>query len=330
MSSFLQASSATLIAHVVIFIAIAVRVIMSRPATGVALAWLFLVATLPFGGAAAYLLFGERRVGGTRARRIAALRPDYDALVAAVIREGLTDVEWSRHWPAARAMDRLGTQTIGIPTVHGSHLTMLCDTKEMLAAIARDVDAAETSVLMEFYIWNEGGMGDEVLEAVIRAEERGVHCRLLIDALGARPWWRGKQPERLRAAGVEVLPALPVGLFRTFVGRNDLRLHRKIVVIDGKVAWTGSMNLVDPRFFKQDAGVGEWIDAMVRVEGAAVAPLAATMIGDWQLETGEDVGELVQSAGLPARGAHGSRPTSRWCRPARRRPRTASCRCSSR
>jgi cardiolipin synthase len=151
---------------------------------------------------------------------------------------------------------------------------------------------------MEFYIWNEGGAADEVLEAVIRAAQRGVSCRLLIDALGARPWWKGKQPQQLRDAGVEVRPALPVGFFRTFVGRTDLRVHRKIVVIDGKAAWTGSMNLVDPRFFKQDSGVGEWVDAMVRVEGAVVAPLACTMIGDWILETGEPLDDLIESAGL--------------------------------
>ena len=51
-----------------------------------------------------------------------------------------------------------------------------------------------------------------------------------------------------------------------------MRLHRKIVVIDGAIAWTGSMNLVDPRFFKQDAGVGEWVDAMVRLQGSVVVP----------------------------------------------------------
>ena len=141
------------------------------------------------------------------------------------------------------------------------------DTQEVLHAIVRDVDAAETSVLMEFYIWNEGGAADGVLESVIRAAQRGVSCRLLIDALGARPWWRGKQPQRLRDAGVELQDALPVGIFRTFVGRTDLRVHRKIVVVDGHVAWTGSMNMVDPRFFKQDSGVGQWVDAMVRLRG---------------------------------------------------------------
>jgi cardiolipin synthase A/B len=121
---------------------------------------------------------------------------------------------------------------------------------------------------MEFYIWQEGGAADELLEAVVRASRRAVSCRVLVDALDARPWWRGGQPQRLREAGVELRPALPVGLLRTFVGRTDLRLHRKIVVVDGDVAWTGSMNIVDPRFFKQEAGVGQWVDAMVRVAGS--------------------------------------------------------------
>jgi cardiolipin synthase len=82
------------------------------------------------------------------------------------------------------------------------------------------------------------------------------------------------------------------------VSRNDLRLHRKIVVIDGTAAWTGSMNLVDPRYFKQDANVGQWVDAMVRVEGTVVLPLAMTIIGDWMLETAEPIETIIETAGL--------------------------------
>ena len=91
---------------------------------------------------------------------------------------------------------------------------------------------------------------------------------------------------------------MPVGLFQTIVSRNDLRLHRKIVVVDGGIAWTGSMNLVDPRYFKQDAHVGQWVDAMVRLEGWAVIPLAMTMIGDWMLETAESIDAIIEAAGL--------------------------------
>jgi cardiolipin synthase len=295
---FLLHSTITIVMHAVIVVAISVRVIMKRPATGVALAWLLLVVAIPFVGALIYLFIGERRIGLRRAKRIAKLRTEFKRITEMAIHEGLIDVDWSRHVPAAQGMDRLGRTMGGAPTVRGSSFRMYNDTQEILGALVSDVDAARTSVLMEFYIWNEGGAADQVLEAVIRAAKRGVSCRLLVDALGARPWWKGGQPQRLRDAGVEVQHALPVGVFRTFVGRTDLRVHRKIVVVDGDVAWTGSMNLVDPRFFKQDSGVGEWVDAMVRLEGAVVAPLAATMIGDWILETGEPFGALIESAGL--------------------------------
>ena len=292
--------------HALIMAAISVRVIMLRPTRGVALAWLLLVAMLPFVGGLVYLLVGERRIGRRRTRGIVELRMDYRKISAAAIPTGLTEVDWPRHAPAAQGMDRLGRTLVGSTTVHGSSFKLFSDTETVLKAIARDVDGAKTSVLMEFYIWNEGGYADVVLDAVIRAARRGVHCRILIDALGARPWWKSQQPQQLRDAGVELRAALPVGLFRTLIGRTDLRLHRKIVVVDGDVAWTGSMNMVDPHFFKKGAGVGEWVDAMARLEGAVVVPLGATLIGDWLLETGEPMQDLIHSAGL-----HLTRPQGR-------------------
>jgi cardiolipin synthase len=299
MSLILYASAAiTAILHIAIFVGIAVRVIMLRPAPGVALAWLLLVAVLPLLGLPLYLLFGERRIGQKRAQRMAIQRADFEELGKEFVKEHMTTIDWSTHPPANQMMDRLGKNKRGIPTLSGNELKLYSDTQEILAAIAADVDRAESSVQMAFYIWHEGGTADEVLEAVIRAARRGVRCRLLIDHLGARPWWRGKQPERLQEAGVELRNALPVGLLKGFVTRNDLRLHRKIVTIDGRIGWTGSMNLVDPRFFKQDAGVGEWIDAMVRVEGNAVLVLGATLVADWQRETGEDTRRLIESADL--------------------------------
>ncbi len=287
-----------MILHVLISAGIGLRVLMRRPATGVALAWILFVVTLPFGGAAVYLIIGERRLDPWRAKRLLMQHDDFRDLCDAMIADGLTAVDWSRHTTAVRGMDRLGRHASGSPTVHGSTIELLSDTQAIFRRLAQDIEAAETSLLMEFYIWDEGGAAGDILEAVIRAAGRGVACRLLIDALGARPWWRGAQPKRLRDAGVELRMALPVGLFRTIVGRTDLRLHRKIAVIDGRVAWTGSMNLVDPRFFKRDAGVGQWVDAMTRIEGAAVAPLTAIVTGDWMVEAGEKLPELMANVGL--------------------------------
>ncbi|MGO9114751.1 MAG: cardiolipin synthase [Thermoguttaceae bacterium] len=303
---FFQPSMLLTLAHVLVVLAISLRVIMRRPPSGVALAWMFLVAFLPLVGPVFYLLIGERRVGLRRARRIAALRSDYAMLAQRVIDQGLTQVPWDKHRPEARGMDRLGTCLVGIPTVAGSMAKFYSESEQILRAIAEDIDNAHKSVLMEFYIWNEGGAADEVFEALLRAGRRGVSCRVLVDAVGARPWWRGRQPQRLREAGVPVQPALPVSLLQTVVSRNDLRLHRKIVVIDGHVAWTGSMNLVDPLYFKQDAHVGRWVDAMVRLEGSVVAPLAMTMIGDWMLETAESIDAIIASAELGLDGPKGT------------------------
>lgn len=291
-------SSVTLEFHFLFVIAISIRVIMKRPAPSVALAWLLLIAAIPLVGVVMYLLIGERRIGRTRVKRVEKLREDFGAIAEEAIKIGLTDVDWDRHPNAARGLNQIGNTLGGSPTVHGSDLQLFDDTEEILAAIAKDVDEATTSVLIEFYIWNKGGRADDVLEAVIRASERGVKCFLLVDAIGAAPWWRTDQPKRLRNAGVELRQALPVGLIRPLFGRTDLRLHRKIVVVDGEVAWTGSMNLVDPKFFKQNAGVGEWVDAMVRVKGAAVAALASVMIGDWMVETGQPLREMIEVAGL--------------------------------
>jgi cardiolipin synthase len=96
----------------------------------------------------------------------------------------------------------------------------------------------------------------------------------------------------LRQEGVRIASALPGGLLRLLFRRPDLRLHRKIAVIDGAVGYTGSLNLADPLLFKQDAGVGQWVDALVRVEGPAVGGLADTFREDWALETGETPGPI--------------------------------------
>ena len=305
MNIVLQTSTVIAVTHIAIMLAIAVRVIMRRPARGVALAWLLLVSVFPIGGAVVYLMVGERRISPRRSRELDTVRLDYRKVSSTEIPARLTEIDWTRHSLAARGMDRIGRNLVGSPTVHGSRFALLSDTQEMLKAIARDIDAAQTSIMMEFYIWNEGGAADDVMAALIRAAARGVVCRVLIDGLGARPWWKGSQPQKLRDAGVQLIEALQVGIWRSIVGRADVRLHRKIIIFDGRIAWTGSMNLVDPRFFKQDAGVGEWVDAMVRLEGAAVVPLGVVMVGDWVVETGEAFHEVMVSAGLHLARADG-------------------------
>ena len=128
-----------------------------------------------------------------------------------------------------------------------------------------------------------------LLTALTTAAKRGVECTILADAVGSGAFLGSEWETQLREAGVRIVPALPVGVFKTFFARSDLRNHRKILIVDNLVAYTGSFNLVDPRFFKQGAGVGEWVDVMMRCRGEMVLELAAVFYADVAVETDENL-----------------------------------------
>jgi cardiolipin synthase len=153
---------------------------------------------------------------------------------------------------------------------------------------------------MEFYIWSAGGFVDDLVAALVRAAERGVACSALMDSLGSRPFFKSESFARLQTAGVRLVEILPVSPLRAFFVRFDLRDHRKIAVIDRRIAYTGSMNIADPRYFKQDAGVGEWVDAMVRVEGDAAWVLEAISLSLTSLQTGSRFAPLPPPKLTPA------------------------------
>ncbi len=214
-------------------------------------------------------------------------------------------------WPKLR---QFVEGSVGFSAVTGNHLQLIEGAHATLTMILDDIDRAHTTCDLEFYIWNPGGIADQIAEALIRAEARGVRCRVLLDSVGSGPFLRNKLARRMRDNGVEVVEALPVGLLRSLFVRVDLRMHRKIVVIDGSIAYTGSLNLVDLRYFKQGSGVGEWIDAMVRVTGPVVKLLELVFVLDWLIETGETLDGLIpvnaEDMPVPAGGAR----SRKYCR----------------
>lgn len=291
------------IAHLALQVALAFRVIMRRRPTGESLAWIMVIFVFPIIGPLLYLTIGELRLGRRRERKFVELYPPIRKWLADLPQRSLVD--WSRLDPDFEPLSQLGEKTIGVPSLRGNHVELIDCWQQVFTHLLADVDAAERTCHLEFYIWCNGGEADKVVDALIRAAGRGVVCRVLVDALGSRTFLRSEVVSRLRAAGVLVQAALPGGLLRAPFVRFDLRLHRKIVVIDGRVAYTGSLNLVDPRYFKKDAGVGEWVDAMVRIEGPAVEALAITFLSDWFIETDADLAELQATGDAhpqPSRG----------------------------
>ena len=92
-----------------------------------------------------------------------------------------------------------------------------------------------------------------------------------------------------RYEGIHLESALPVSLFSALLSRADIRLHRKIAVIDYKIAYSGSLNMVDPHYFKKNSNIGQWIDAMVRAKGEIVSSLHHLIHFDWKVLTDSEI-----------------------------------------
>ena len=266
-------------------IGLSLRILMRGNTVGVTFAWMTIVLALPYLGALLYLLIGEHRLGERRLGRarevIEKSRQWRDTLCERASREAVSIP------PGYQSVDHQASKIIGYPTLPGNTLTLLSDYKSIFRALINDIKAAQTSCSLEFYIWESGGLADELLETAIEARERGVEIRILLDAVGSKNFLRGEPCRRLRRAGIKVTDALHVNALKMLFQRADIRNHRKIAVIDSCIAYTGSQNLVDPRFFKQEAGVGEWVDLMIRVEGPAVTALDNVIAMDWSVESGE-------------------------------------------
>jgi cardiolipin synthase len=303
MNTQLFTDIALAVLHLVFVGGVAVRVIWVHRPPGSAFAWLLLVALLPYVGVVMYVLFGERPIGRERLRRAHAFYAAFPDVATPLWQPDVAD---RRTLPKQlQGIALLAENAAGMPVLEGSRLALHAGAEEILRAIIADIEFAHESIDIAFYIWNQGGTADEVGEALERASARGVKCRVLLDAIGSKPFLKGRWPARLRAGGIQVEVALAVGVLGLVFQRADLRLHRKIVVIDERIAYTGSMNLVDPRFFKQDAGVGEWVDAMVRVAGPAVAALRAVFLFDWKLQTGEPYVPASSAAFIARRAVGG-------------------------
>lgn len=289
--------------HPLIVMLFALRIIWVRRPPGVALAWILIVTIMPVVGICSYFLVGERPTGRVRKQRIAQIVPAYTdmtALFDARFPDSICQID-----PRFQPMGRLGEYHGGMPPLPGNQLSLYSDADTILRGMAQDIDAAQYRCDIEFYIWNPGGIADDVAKALIRAAQRGISCRVLLDELGSATFWKSDWPKRLKDSGIHLVKACAIHPLRLQFGRADLRLHRKIVAIDQQIAWTGSLNLVDPAFFKQDAGVGKWVDAMVRLTGPGAVALTTIFESDWAVEGGNINGfrqflDQMQATPVPA------------------------------
>ncbi|MFM2482197.1 cardiolipin synthase [Celerinatantimonas sp. YJH-8] len=268
--------------YTLLLFAVALRVIMRRRDIGFSLAWLALIMGIPLAGLVLYGLFGELKLGNRRAEQSRLMYRPYKSWLNAKTTQSNPEAT-----SLAAPIANLVRFRTGMPYQQGNDLQLLTTPEQILGRIVDDIAAAQHECLFEFYIWFNGGLVDKINQALLDARARGVECRILLDSVGSHEFLRSDWARRLKIAGVRLVEVLPVGTFRMLFQRLDLRMHRKLVVIDQRVGYTGSMNMVDPHYFKQDAGVGQWVDVMVRLKGPTVRSMWMTLVWDWEMETSE-------------------------------------------
>ncbi len=247
-----------------------------RPAA--ARTWLLLIFLLPWPGIALYLLIGRVRLP---VWRVAMQRRAAEALAAA---KGKTWQQTRRTRPRVQpefASAVVLAEKLGhFETLDGNAIELLPGYDDAITRLIADVDAARHHVHLLYYIFADDPTGNRVADALVRARGRGVVCRVLMDGVASRRSARRLVP-RLRAAGVEVNFVMAVGLLRRSTARYDLRNHRKLAVIDGRIGYTGSQNLVDAEFVR---GLPNR-ELVVRVRGPVVAQLDVVFVADRWFET---------------------------------------------
>jgi cardiolipin synthase len=189
--------------------------------------------------------------------------------------------------PEPRALVRLAGRMVagrigGFPLLGGNAVELLDGRGQMVERLVAEVDGARHHAHLLFYQYVDDDTGRRVAGALARAAARGVECRVLWDG------WASRGSARLgawmRERGVRVHTALAIRGVRQPLSRADVRNHRKIAVVDGRVAFTGSDNIHDA---DHALAHGSWHQISARVEGPAVLPLQTMFAEDWYFATGE-------------------------------------------
>lgn len=264
-------------------LALSLRILMKRRPVGVTLAWLLFLYAIPVGGIFFYLLFGERYLGRLRAQRATKLFNYYSLWLQRILLEQL-NIAPQR--PVIRPVMELTRGSLGMPVIVGSQWSLHGQPDDVFQQLIQDFDNASDCIFIEFYIVESKGLVEPVLAALEKAVSRGVHVYMMVDSVGSNGFLRSHRAREMRSAGVKIVDALHANVLRMTLRRQDLRQHRKLISVDNRVAYTGSMNLADPAHFKTRSGVGPWVDIMVRLEGDIAKVIQGTQIFDWEMETG--------------------------------------------
>ncbi|GEC76555.1 cardiolipin synthase [Microbacterium maritypicum] len=249
-----------------------------------AMAWLLAVFFIPFVGVFLFLVIGNPRLPRARRRKQDQIN-EYIAETSEHLHFGtLRPNAPSWFGPIVQMNQKLGA--LPLSGDNGAHL--ISDYQESLDEMAEAIRTAQEYVHVEFYILQSDAATDNFFRALEEVRARGVEVRVLLDHWANRGKPRYKQTiARLNAMGADWHLMLPVQPLKGKMQRPDLRNHRKLLVVDGNIAFLGSQNVTDSTYnLKKNIRRGlHWVDLMVRLDGPVVLSVNAVFVADWYSET---------------------------------------------
>lgn len=259
-------------------IGVAVYVILERRSAQATFAWIFALAFFPLVGVFVYLFFGPRRFERRKKRRArAAHAVSKMAVVDAA--HGRTASDVSRN--LMTMCEAAGGRSARART---ANIALYFRGVDKYRAVLEAIEGAEHHIHLEYYIWEPDQIGTRIRDALAARARQGIEVRVLVDGFGSSRatsrFWR----PLVEAGGVVArFNALTLNRFRPRM--SNFRTHRKIVVVDCAIAFTGGMNVSDVHT-EEMSGERAWRDTHLRIEGAAVKGLQMLFLEDWHFATG--------------------------------------------
>lgn len=268
-------------------LAVAVFLILENRSPQSTFAWLFLLLIFPLGGVVIYVMFGRSRHAFSRGRTLAKLLEGTSlaARSAALVKEqpakleGLDELcgEYARLagmlWSTARS-----------PLTFGNRVEILQNAREKYPRLLEDMRAATSSIHLLYYEWASDTFTEDVARLLVEKVRHGVQVRIIYDPVGSFTMLSPLYVWKLRRAGVRIYPFSTLLQLHTLSYRN----HRKIAVLDGRIAYSGGLNMTEKHLTGPE-GFSGWRDTHARVTGESVAILQSVFATMWHNRTGENL-----------------------------------------
>lgn len=275
-----------LLLYALVLSRVILTVLLERGSPARSLAWILFLLMAPVLGIASFFLFGKR----VRKRRLFQVKHS-------------AEVEHFQHYVQSRHEHFHSSEAAQAPILHphlrlirllaqnghslltaGNKVEILQDGTITFQSIMQAIMEAKQFVYILYYIIEEGEMADQLFDLLAIKKKEGVTVRVIFDGFGS--WFLSRTfLKKIRNSGIDIQPFVPLSIWR-FFNKINYRNHRKIVVVDGKVGFTGGINISD-KYLHGDPELGHWRDTHLRLEGPAVSSLQFVFLTDWYFVSGK-------------------------------------------